>query len=74
MVSLEKKLEVAVVQARVGDNVEIKCDVTGSPPPPIVWRRNGFDLNALNEEEIKVSLPPQLTEDLTSDEPRSLSL
>ncbi|XP_018495062.1 follistatin-related protein 5 [Galendromus occidentalis] len=49
-----KKLEVAIVQARVGDNVEIKCDVTGSPPPPIVWRRNGFDLNALNEEEIKV--------------------
>lgn len=54
MVSLEKNLEVSNLQARVGDNVEVKCDVTGSPPPPIVWRRNGVDLSTLNEEEIKV--------------------
>ncbi|XP_054711167.1 follistatin-related protein 5-like [Uloborus diversus] len=54
VVSLDKTLEVNHVTARVGDNVEIKCDVTGTPPPPIVWRRNDMDLAALNEDEIKV--------------------
>ncbi|XP_065341205.1 follistatin-related protein 5-like isoform X2 [Cloeon dipterum] len=47
VVSLDKALEVNHVSARVGDNVEIKCDVTGTPPPPIVWRRNGVDLLGL---------------------------
>lgn len=55
MVSLEKQLEVSPLRAQVGDNVEIKCDVTGRPPPPIVWRRHGIDLNTLQEEDIKVS-------------------
>ncbi|GIY07534.1 follistatin-related protein 5 [Caerostris extrusa] len=55
VVSLDKALEVNHVTARVGDNVEIKCDVTGTPPPPIVWRRNDMDLASLNEDEIKVS-------------------
>lgn len=50
MVSLDKALEVNQVSARVGDNLEIKCDVTGTPTPPIVWRRNGLDLAALNSE------------------------
>ncbi|KAF8782213.1 Follistatin-related protein 5 like protein [Argiope bruennichi] len=54
VVSLDKALEVNHVTARVGDNVEIKCDVTGTPPPPIVWRRNDMDLASLNEDEIKV--------------------
>lgn len=40
--------------ARVGDNVEIKCDVTGSPVPPIVWKRNDQDLAALDEDEVRV--------------------
>lgn len=55
VVSLDKSLEVNHVTARVGDNVEIKCDVTGTPAPPIVWRRNDMDLGSLNEDEIKVS-------------------
>lgn len=54
VVSLDKSLEVNHVTARVGDNVEIKCDVTGTPAPPIVWRRNDMDLGSLNEDEIKV--------------------
>lgn len=54
MVSLDKALEVNHVTARVGDNVEIKCDVRGTPPPPIVWRRNDMDLSVLNDQEIKV--------------------
>lgn len=52
MVSLDKALETNHLSARVGDNVEIKCDVTGSPLPPIVWRRNGIDLASLNEDEV----------------------
>lgn len=54
VVSLDKALEINRLSARVGDNVEIKCDVTGSPVPPIVWRRNQLDLSTLNEEEIRV--------------------
>ncbi|XP_029052990.2 follistatin-related protein 5-like isoform X2 [Osmia bicornis bicornis] len=54
VVSLDKSLEVNHISARVGDNVEIKCDVTGTPPPPLVWRRNEADLEILNEPEIRV--------------------
>lgn len=56
VVSLDKALEVNHVTARVGDNVEIKCDVRGTPPPPIVWRRNDMDLSVLNDQEIKVKI------------------
>lgn len=54
VVSLDKALETNHLVARVGDNVEIKCDVTGSPVPPIVWRRNNIDLASLNEEDVRV--------------------
>ncbi|XP_017770314.1 PREDICTED: follistatin-related protein 5-like, partial [Nicrophorus vespilloides] len=54
VVSLDKALETNRVTARVGDNVEIKCDVTGSPVPPIVWRRNHLDLSTIGEEEVRV--------------------
>ncbi|XP_012285083.1 follistatin-related protein 5, partial [Orussus abietinus] len=52
VVSLDKSLEINHISARVGDNVEIKCDVTGTPPPPLVWRRNDADLEALSEQEL----------------------
>ena len=55
MVSLDKALEVNQFGGRVGDNIEIKCDVTGSPSPPIVWRRQGLDLTQLStDDEFKV--------------------
>ncbi|XP_043473135.1 follistatin-related protein 5-like isoform X1 [Leptopilina heterotoma] len=54
VVSLDKSLEVNHISARVGDNVEIKCDVTGTPPPPLVWRRNEADLEALSVQEVRV--------------------
>lgn len=54
VVSLDKALETNHLTARVGDNVEIKCDVTGSPIPPIVWRRNQLDLSSINEEDVRV--------------------
>ena len=53
VVSLDKNLEINHIPARVGDNVEIKCDVTGTPPPPLVWRRYGADLEALSEPEVR---------------------
>jgi len=52
VVSLDKSLEVNHISARVGDNVEIKCDVTGTPPPPLVWRRYGTDVETLSEPEV----------------------
>lgn len=54
VVSLDKSLEINQVSARIGDNVEIKCDVNGSPSPPIIWRRNGIDLTTLNEDEVRI--------------------
>lgn len=55
VVSLDKALEVNQFGGRVGDNIEIKCDVTGSPSPPIVWRRHGLDLTQLStDDEFKV--------------------
>ncbi|XP_031783658.1 follistatin-related protein 5 isoform X2 [Nasonia vitripennis] len=54
VVSLDKNLEINHIPARVGDNVEIKCDVTGTPPPPLVWRRYDADLEALSEPEIRI--------------------
>lgn len=54
MVSLDKALETNHLSARVDDNVEIKCDVTGSPSPQIIWYRNGVDLSTLNEDEIRI--------------------
>lgn len=52
--SLDKALEVNYLSARVGENVEIKCDVSGSPPPPIVWKRNSADLASLGVDEVRV--------------------
>ncbi|KAF6205139.1 hypothetical protein GE061_019306 [Apolygus lucorum] len=54
VVSLDKALEVNHLSARVGDNVEIKCDVSGTPPPPLVWRRNNADLALLAEDDVRV--------------------
>lgn len=53
VVSLDKALETNHLSARVGDNVEIKCDVTGSPVPiPIIWKRYSTDLTMLSEDEV----------------------
>jgi follistatin-related protein 5 len=52
VISLDKVLEKNYLSARVGDNVQIKCDITGSPAPPIIWKRNGIDLASLNDEDV----------------------
>lgn len=53
VVSLDKALETNHLSAQVGDNVEIKCDVTGSPSPPIIWKRYSTDLSSLAEDEVR---------------------
>lgn len=52
VVSLDKALETNHLSAQVGDNVEIKCDVSGSPSPPIIWKRYSTDLSSLAEDEV----------------------
>jgi len=54
VVSLEKALEINRISAKVGDNVEIRCDVSGNPPPPIVWKRYSADLTTLGDEDVRV--------------------
>ncbi|XP_050437468.1 follistatin-related protein 5-like [Adelges cooleyi] len=54
VVTLEKALEVNRISAKVGDNVEIRCDVNGNPPPPIVWKRYSADLTSLGDEDMRV--------------------
>lgn len=56
VISLDKALEVNKLITHVGDNVEIKCDITGKPSPPIVWRRNDIDLSTISQDEIKVNI------------------
>lgn len=54
VVTLEKALEINRISAKVGDNVEIRCDVNGNPPPPIVWKRYSADLTTLGDEDVRV--------------------
>ncbi|CAG0897541.1 unnamed protein product [Darwinula stevensoni] len=54
VVSLDKALETNEILAVVGDNLEIRCDVTGSPVPPIVWKRNGVNLASLADPSLQV--------------------
>lgn len=44
VVTLDKDLQWVQRRVRQGDNVELACDVSGSPPPPVVWERNGVYL------------------------------
>ncbi|KAG1696653.1 Follistatin-related protein 5 [Nymphon striatum] len=60
VISLDKALEINQVTTHVGDNVEIKCDITGTPAPPIVWRRNDIDLSTIPQDDIKVFIDGSL--------------
>ncbi|KAF7266636.1 hypothetical protein GWI33_020131 [Rhynchophorus ferrugineus] len=54
VVTLDKALEINQVSARLGDNVELHCAVTGSPIPPVQWHRHGQDLAVLDQEDVRV--------------------
>ena len=56
MVTLDETLAVNKIQAHLGDNVEIRCDITGEPQKPAIkWYRHGVDLATLNLPYIKVT-------------------
>lgn len=55
MVTLDQSLAVNNVQAHLGDNVEIRCDITGEPQQPAIkWTRNNVDLATVNIPNMKV--------------------
>lgn len=55
MVTLDQSMAVNTVQAHIGDNVEIRCDITGRPQQPAIkWFRYNVDLASLNIPNIKV--------------------
>ncbi|KAJ6217952.1 hypothetical protein RDWZM_009109 [Blomia tropicalis] len=55
MVTLDESLAINRIDAHLGDNVEIRCDINGEPQrPAIKWYRHGVDLSSLNLPYIKV--------------------
>lgn len=54
LISLDKAVEVTHITAQVGDNVELKCDVTGIPPMRFVWKRYEVDLASQDDHQIRV--------------------
>jgi hypothetical protein len=55
MVTLDQNLAVNNIQAHVGDNVEIRCDIVGKPQPPVIlWTRYAVNLAPLNIPNLKV--------------------
>lgn len=57
MVTLDQNLAVNYIQAHVGDNVEIRCDIVGKPQPPvIIWSRYNVNLASLTIQNLKVHL------------------
>ena len=57
MVTLDQSLAVNYIAAHVGDNVEIRCDISGKPQTPsIQWFRYNVNLASLNIPHMKVSI------------------
>lgn len=55
MVTLDQSLAVNAIQAHIGDNVEIRCDIIGKPQQPLIkWFRHNIDLTTLNIPNLKV--------------------
>ncbi|RWS22742.1 follistatin-related protein 5-like protein, partial [Leptotrombidium deliense] len=55
MVTLEQSLAVNTIQAHIGDNVEIRCDIVGKPQQPVIkWMRHNVDLTSVNIPNMKV--------------------
>ena len=57
MVTLDQNLAVNSIQAHIGDNVEIRCDISGKPQQPVIrWYRYNVDLASVNVPNMKVSI------------------
>ncbi|KAL7011947.1 hypothetical protein ACKWTF_014528 [Chironomus riparius] len=58
-IHLDSSLQFNHLVVRIGDNVEIKCDING-PQTNIIWKRFGYDLSLVNnstdddDDEIKL--------------------
>lgn len=53
MISLDKALETKQTRAVEGDTVVLRCDITGSPPPYIQWKRYGTGLSQIANSGMK---------------------
>jgi follistatin-related protein 5 len=49
-IHLDMSLAVNHLSVHVGDNMEIKCDITGISTLSIIWKRFGFDLSQIGNE------------------------
>lgn len=49
-VHLDISLALNHLSVHVGDNMEIKCDITGAATSNIIWKRFGFDLSQIGNE------------------------
>lgn len=47
---LDLSLALNHMSVHVGDNMEIKCDITGASTSSIIWKRFGFDLSQMANE------------------------
>lgn len=46
-IHLDMSLALNHLSVHVGDNMEIKCDITGASPVSLIWKRFGFDLSQI---------------------------
>lgn len=51
-VHLDMSLAINHVNSRVGDNIEIKCDITGVLSSGLIWKRFGYDLSQMQNDSI----------------------
>lgn len=49
-INLDLSLALNHLSVHVGDNMEIKCDITGASTSSIIWKRFGFDLSQIGNE------------------------
>lgn len=49
-IHLDMSIALNHLSVHVGDNMEIKCDISGAPTSGIIWKRFGFDLSKLGNE------------------------
>lgn len=49
-IHLDMTLALNYLSVHVGDNMEVKCDITGASNANIIWKRFGFDLSQLGND------------------------
>jgi follistatin-related protein 5 len=49
-IHLDMALATNHVSSHVGDNIEIKCDITGAATSSFIWKRFGFDLSQVRND------------------------